>query len=510
MMTPTSTFLSLLLGSTLVSEQQLLTRAFLVPAALQNPSTLVLYHSPPSSSAAETVTRPAPLQVGAAESPGNVASGVAADDNVPEGHKGLHEFLYGDDDAHGTRAPPAGSTSTSFTRAQGPFPAASFLKDLQDTRLAAVYGVYDASGTLRYVGVTRNVVMALEGHLQAHGPEVVASVALESFRYPKREEMAAVQASWLEEVAATGQNPEGNRSVGEGGSGGWAKSIREVVESGAGLGGAHADTKTKLRTAMADPTLRDELEDLDEEEEYGEEAEAARSARRAQLKAAVEESDWSGMIEGQTRSTIPEGTRDAAAKEVGGEITSPFREGGAGSPSSPPPASPPSSSLPAEDTLELTPENVDRVLEEVRPYLIADGGNIEVVRIDLADRDIFLRLQGACGSCPSSTTTMKMGVERVLREKFTQLGSVEAVSDAPLSVDETGTPLTERAALERKLEEKLSEILPAIRGLGASASIGGVSEEGVVKLVYQGPEKVKMGVVYALKGMQGVTDVHVV
>jgi Fe-S cluster biogenesis protein NfuA len=153
---------------------------------------------------------------------------------------------------------------------------------------------------------------------------------------------------------------------------------------------------------------------------------------------------------------------------------------------------------------------VDRVLEEVRPYLIADGGNIEVVRIDQVARDIFLRLQGACGSCPSSTTTMKMGVERVLREKFTQLGSVEAVSDAPLSVDETGSPLTETAALERKLEEKLREILPAIRGLGASASIGGVSEEGVVKLVYQGPEKVKMGVVYALKGMQGVTDVHVV
>ncbi|ONH99059.1 hypothetical protein PRUPE_6G008100 [Prunus persica] len=65
---------------------------------------------------------------------------------------------------------------------------------------------------------------------------------------------------------------------------------------------------------------------------------------------------------------------------------------------------------------ELTVPNVDVVLEDVRPYLIADGGNVDVVSVE--DGVVSLKLQGACGSCPSSTTTMKMGIERVLKEKF--------------------------------------------------------------------------------------------
>nr|DAD38356.1 TPA_asm: hypothetical protein HUJ06_008997 [Nelumbo nucifera] len=67
-------------------------------------------------------------------------------------------------------------------------------------------------------------------------------------------------------------------------------------------------------------------------------------------------------------------------------------------------------------TFELTAQNVDLVLEDVRPYLISDGGNVDVVSVE--DGVISLKLQGACGNCPSSTTTMKMGIERVLKEKF--------------------------------------------------------------------------------------------
>jgi len=54
-------------------------------------------------------------------------------------------------------------------------------------------------------------------------------------------------------------------------------------------------------------------------------------------------------------------------------------------------------------SLDLTVANVDKVLDEVRPYLIADGGNVEVVRVEESSRNIVLKLQGACGSCPSST-----------------------------------------------------------------------------------------------------------
>lgn len=53
--------------------------------------------------------------------------------------------------------------------------------------------------------------------------------------------------------------------------------------------------------------------------------------------------------------------------------------------------------------LELTVENVDKVLNKIRPYLIADGGNVAVVDVDSYERSIKLTLQGACGSCPSST-----------------------------------------------------------------------------------------------------------
>ncbi|KAM5558034.1 hypothetical protein ABKV19_019998 [Rosa sericea] len=65
---------------------------------------------------------------------------------------------------------------------------------------------------------------------------------------------------------------------------------------------------------------------------------------------------------------------------------------------------------------ELTVPNIDLVLEDVGPYLINDGGNVDFVSVE--DGVVSLKLQGACGSCPSSTTTMKMGIKRVLKEKF--------------------------------------------------------------------------------------------
>ena len=74
-------------------------------------------------------------------------------------------------------------------------------------------------------------------------------------------------------------------------------------------------------------------------------------------------------------------------------------------------------------SLTLTPDNVETVLDELRPYLMADGGNVELVEID--GPIVRLRLQGACGSCPSSTMTLKMGIERRLREKIPEVAEVE-------------------------------------------------------------------------------------
>jgi Fe-S cluster biogenesis protein NfuA len=63
---------------------------------------------------------------------------------------------------------------------------------------------------------------------------------------------------------------------------------------------------------------------------------------------------------------------------------------------------------------ELTRENVEVILDRLRPMLMADGGNIEL--IDVKEGEVFVHLVGACGMCPSSTMTLKMGVERALKE----------------------------------------------------------------------------------------------
>lgn len=76
-------------------------------------------------------------------------------------------------------------------------------------------------------------------------------------------------------------------------------------------------------------------------------------------------------------------------------------------------------------SLALTKDNVEQVLDELRPYLLADGGNVEVVEID--GPVVRLRLQGACGSCPSSTMTLRMGIERRLKEFIPEIVEVEQV-----------------------------------------------------------------------------------
>jgi Fe-S cluster biogenesis protein NfuA len=75
--------------------------------------------------------------------------------------------------------------------------------------------------------------------------------------------------------------------------------------------------------------------------------------------------------------------------------------------------------------LALTNENVETVLDEMRPYLMADGGNVELV--DIEGPIVKLRLQGACGSCPSSAMTLRMGIERRLREQIPEINEVEQV-----------------------------------------------------------------------------------
>jgi len=72
-------------------------------------------------------------------------------------------------------------------------------------------------------------------------------------------------------------------------------------------------------------------------------------------------------------------------------------------------------------------EEVLRVLEMVRPGLQADGGDVELVEVT-EDGIVKVRLKGACGSCPMSTMTLKMGVEKILKQEVPGVKEVVAVA----------------------------------------------------------------------------------
>ncbi len=71
-------------------------------------------------------------------------------------------------------------------------------------------------------------------------------------------------------------------------------------------------------------------------------------------------------------------------------------------------------------------EQVEKALEDIRPMLMADGGNVELVDVT-NDGNVKLKLTGACSGCPSSQVTLKMGIEQALKEKVPGVQSVEEV-----------------------------------------------------------------------------------
>lgn len=71
-------------------------------------------------------------------------------------------------------------------------------------------------------------------------------------------------------------------------------------------------------------------------------------------------------------------------------------------------------------------EKVKEVLDQIRPMLQADGGDVEIVEVG-EDGVVKVRLTGACGHCPMSTMTLKMGIEKRLKEKIPAIKEVIAV-----------------------------------------------------------------------------------
>jgi Fe-S cluster biogenesis protein NfuA len=81
----------------------------------------------------------------------------------------------------------------------------------------------------------------------------------------------------------------------------------------------------------------------------------------------------------------------------------------------------------AGDTAEKSfEEKVQDVLESVRPALQDHGGDVQLVAVD-DDKTVKVRLQGACQGCPGAAMTMKMGIERILRQHVPEVKEVVAV-----------------------------------------------------------------------------------
>ncbi|MCK9573295.1 MAG: NifU family protein [Candidatus Omnitrophica bacterium] len=71
-------------------------------------------------------------------------------------------------------------------------------------------------------------------------------------------------------------------------------------------------------------------------------------------------------------------------------------------------------------------EKVENALKGIRPALQADGGDVELVEVT-EEGVVKVRLKGACGCCPMSTYTLKMGIEQRLKEEIPEVKSVEQV-----------------------------------------------------------------------------------
>lgn len=192
---------------------------------------------------------------------------------------------------------------------------------------------------------------------------------------------------------------------------------------------------------------------------------------------------------------VPGVERMRRAQSEAGAVVSPFAS------SAQAPGPPAAARLSAP--LALTAENVDKALDEVRPALVADGGNIDVVDVDASSGVVKLALQGACTTCPSASITMQQGVEAALRRVFPTITSVLSVPSA----DAPGAEGKPAGLTIDAVQQVVAQILPAITGMGGSLRVLAASADGRVEVQFSGPTRVRNGVDLALRDNKLVKEV---
>jgi Fe-S cluster biogenesis protein NfuA len=82
--------------------------------------------------------------------------------------------------------------------------------------------------------------------------------------------------------------------------------------------------------------------------------------------------------------------------------------------------------VPSFEKERMMKEKVEQALDKIRPMLMADGGNVELVEVT-DDGVVKLKLTGTCGCCPMSQMTLKMGIEKILKEAVPEIKEVIAI-----------------------------------------------------------------------------------
>ncbi|GLC51576.1 hypothetical protein PLESTB_000517300 [Pleodorina starrii] len=477
----------------------------------------------------------------ATQRPAVLAVTIVDDKSVPEAHKGLHGFLYGDGGSEEHDRGNSYTVRTGEDEGAVVMPVPTYLETRDGEKPLGVYCVYDAQRAPQYIGYSRNMVLAVKGHLARVGPQQCAHVRAMVYgnrAMASRTNLERGVANWVNELPELGgRMPRGNadaelRAAWEGGV--------VVVGGGAEAGGgeglaaapapldrrlmspaemaAYEEKKLKMRKAMGEKMVEGPGGAGGHAEEQEEEDDLA--TRRLKLMKAMDRGDWSAVINAQTQEALggdapaaeasgsgggaaaaesssaggsdggeaAAGTSTSGGGGGGGGIVSPFQEGGAAAAA----ASTESGGSGAAGRRQqqwqpqpLTVEAVQAALEEVRPYLMADGGDVEVVEVK--DGVVYLRLQGACSSCPSQSATMKGGIERVIKQTFG-----DQVRDI-LQLD-----AVDPAATAERVDAALNMLRGAIVNLGGSAEVLSVAD-GVCTIRYKGPPAIGKGVSGAIK-----------
>jgi len=343
------------------------------------------------------------------------------------------------------------------------FPFKTLSVGLRGHTVAAVYAILNKTYNYKnnewehveYIGYTKDLQGDLESHMETYGSRKVAHVRALSFAFPQRTAMMEVANRWKEMTTEAGGNTE----------------FTEEEEEDTFLSAEEeAEVKRKeqmaLELMMANVAFHEEEDDDDDDDD---------------------DYNYEDLKQLQQPTTIKETVISPFTEEEEQTVISPFS------------STEEETSSSVREALSFNLENVDKILDEVRPYLISDGGNVSVQSVDETTKNVYLVLEGACGSCPSSTVTMQMGIERVLRENYNDLGQVLQV------VPEEEQP---ESALEEAIQQELNRISPAINAMGGVVEVVTVDPSlGVVEMKFRGPNRVQQGLELAIRDVPNVKHI---